>query len=100
MVTLPDGLPRTEVRRKIAPRDACPVSVDRTFDEQTMITHRPAHRPLHRRQNRLDLVPHRIAEHRRPRHAPSIKPETRSTLETRPSSDTDASAFLSSHSHL
>lgn len=50
-----------------------------------MITHRPSHRALHRRQNRLDPSPHLVTENRSPSHDRIIQPEHASTSETRPS---------------
>lgn len=92
-MALPDRLPRTEVRGKITPGNTGPVAIDRALDQQPVITHRSAHRALHRWQHRNDLVPHLIVKHCHPSHVPSIKPEPRSTLETRPSSTTRHAAL-------
>ena len=83
-MAFPDRLPRPEVHREITPGNTGPVAIDRPLDQQSVVAHRPAHRTLHRRQDRLDLGPHLIAQHHCSAHVPSIKPKPRSTLETRP----------------
>jgi hypothetical protein len=50
-----------------------------------MLTHRPTHRALQRRQDRLDPSPHLVAKHFCASHRRSIAPQSRLTSETRPS---------------
>ena len=59
-MTLPDRLPRPELRWQITPRAPCPKTVDRPLNQRAVGPHRPAHRPVQRRQRRLNPSPHLV----------------------------------------
>ena len=54
------------------------------FDHRPMRRHRPAHRPLQRRQLRLDPRPHLIGQHLKAAQPRRTAPQARSTWKTRP----------------
>ncbi len=62
--TLPDRLPRPELRRQITSSAPCPKSADRPLNQRAMRPHRPAHRPFQQGQRRLDSSPHLVRKNR------------------------------------
>jgi hypothetical protein len=79
------GLPRPEVRGQVTPRDPGPQPVDDALHHRAVRPTRRPHRALGRREQRLDPRPHRIRQNSSARHPPTIRPQRRSTRETRPS---------------
>ncbi len=58
-VTLPDRLPRPELRWQITPRAPRSKTLDLPLNQRAVLRpHRPAHLPLHWRQRRLNTSPH------------------------------------------
>lgn len=83
-----NGLPGTELDRKVTPRDTRSCPVDHAFHHRPVRPRRPAHQALLGRQQRLDPGPGGIAENVATRHTPTIPASALTTFETRPSSCT------------